>query len=217
MPTVLIDRDAAHDAAQRELSKPIYPKESVSDRLNEWINDFIYRAISKGSEIPGGWFTVAVLLTLLAVAIVVAVRIARRTMRTNRKGDFQLFGAAELTAAEHRATAERFAAERNWAAAIRHRLRAIARQLEENGVLNAVPGRTANELANDAAQSIPELRTELTDAAVCFNDVTYGERPGTEPAYRGVAALDEHIRFRRSPTSHDAGSPHGAETWTPLQ
>ena len=217
MPTVLIDRDAAHDAAQRELSKPIYPKEDFADRLNDWINDFIYRAISKGSEVPGGWFTVAVLLTLLAVAIVVAVRIARRTMRTNRKGDFQLFGAAELTAAEHRATAERFAAEGNWAAAIRHRLRAVARQLEENGVLNAVPGRTANELATDAARSFPELRAELAHAAMSFNDVTYGERPGTEAAYRSIATLDEHIRSRRSATSHDAGSPHGTDTWTPLQ
>lgn len=217
MPTVLIDRDVAHDAAQRELSKPIYPKEDFSERLNDWISDFIYRVISKGSEVPGGWFTVAVLLTLVAVAIVVAVRIARRTMRTNRKGDFELFGATELTAAEHRATAERFAAEGNWAKAIRHRLRAVARQLEENGVLNAVPGRTANELATDAARSFPGLRIELADAAVTFNDVTYGERPGTEAAYRSIATLDEDTRSRRLTASHDAGPPHGTDTWTPLQ
>ena len=217
MPTVLIDRDAAHDAAQRELSKPIYPKENFSERFNEWLTDFIYRIMSKGSEVPGGWFTVAVLLTLLAVAIIVAVRIARRTMRTNRKGDFHLFGTAELTAAEHRATAERFAAEGNWATAIRHRLRAVARQLEESGALNPVPGRTANELAREAAQSFPELRTELADAAASFNDVTYGERPGTEPAYRHIATLDEHILSRRFAASRDAESPHGTESWMPLQ
>jgi len=217
MPTVLIDRDAAHDAAQRELSKPIYPKEDFSDRLNDWINDFIYRLVSKASDVPGGWFTVAVLLTLLAVAIVIAVRIVRRTMRTNRKGDFQLFGAAELTAAEHRATAERFAAEGDWATAIRHRLRAVARQLEENGVLNPVPGRTANELATDAARSFPDLRAELVNAAASFNDVTYGERPGTERAYRHIATLDEHLRSRRLATSHGARSAHDHDTWTPLQ
>ncbi len=157
------------------------------------------------------------LLTLLAVAIVVAVRIIRRTMRTNRKGDFQLFGAAELTAAEHRATAERFAAEGDWATAIRHRLRAVARQLEENGVLNPVPGRTANELATDAARSFPDLRAELVDAAASFNEVTYGERPGTEPAYRHIATLDEHLRSRRLATSHGTGSAHDHDTWTPLQ
>ena len=59
---------------------------------------------------PGGWFTITVLLILLAVAVVVAVRIARRTMRTNRGDGYALFGDHELSAAEHRATAEQFAA-----------------------------------------------------------------------------------------------------------
>jgi hypothetical protein len=217
MPTVLIDRAAAHDAAQRELSKPIYPKQSLSERLGDWINDFIYRLVSKGSEVPGGWFTVAVLVTLLAVAIIVAIRVARRTMKTNRKGDSRLFGAVELSAAEHRATAERFAAEGNWTLAIRHRLRAVARQLEESGVLNAVPGRTANELARDTAKFLPELTSELADAAASFNDVTYGERPGTESAYRNIAQLDERIRSRRFAASPDTAAQSGTESWAHLQ
>jgi Domain of unknown function (DUF4129) len=217
MATVLIDRDAAHDAAQRELSKPIYPKESLTERLSAWINEFLDRLIDKGSAVPGGWFTVAVLLTVLAVAIIVAIGIARRTMKTNRKGDFQLFGAAELSAAEHRATAERFAAEGNWTSAIRHRLRAVARQLEEGGVLNTVPGRTANELARDAAKFLPELASQLADAAASFNDVTYGESPGTEPAYRNIAELDTRIRSRRFAGSRDS-APHGVtESWAHLQ
>ena len=48
---------------------------------------------------PGGWFTVSVLLIVLAVAIVVAVRIARRTMRTNRGGEHALFDSQEFSAA----------------------------------------------------------------------------------------------------------------------
>src|SRR6201998_3456684 len=217
MTTVLIDRDAAHEAAQRELSKPIYPKESPTERLSDWINEFLDRLIDKGSALPGGWFTIAVLLTVLAVAIIVAIRIARRTMKTNRKGDFQLFGAAELSAAAHRATAERFAAEGNWTSAIRHRLRAVARQLEEGGVLNTMPGRTANELARDAAKLVPELTVQLADAAASFNDVTYGERPGTEPAYRNIADLDERIRTRRFSVLRDTGSHGGTESWAHLQ
>jgi hypothetical protein len=217
MATVLIDRDAAHDAAQRELAKPIYPKQNFTERLSDWINDFIYRLVAHGSKVPGGWFTIAVLLTLLAVAIVVAVRIARRTMKTNRTGDSRLFGVAELSAAEHRATAERFAADSNWAAAIRHRLRAVARQLEENGAFNAEPGRTANELARDTAKFLPELSAELADAAASFNDVTYGERPGTESAYRNIAELDEQIRSRRFAASGDRTSQGGTESWAHLQ
>jgi uncharacterized protein DUF4129 len=217
MATALIDRDAAHDAAQRELSKPIYPKQSLNERLIEWISDFLDRLVDKGSNLPGGWFTIVVLLTVLAVAIIVAIRIARRTMKTNRKGDFQLFGATELSAAEHRATAERFAAEGNWTSAIRHRLRAVARQLEEGGVLNAVPGRTANELARDAAKFLPALTAQLADAAASFNDVTYGERPGTEPAYRNIAELDERIRSRRFAATRDIASHGGTESWAHLQ
>ena len=218
MPTVDIDRDAAYEAAQRELSKPIYPKGSLTERFTEWLQELLYRILLRGSTLPGGWLTVVLLLIVAAVAIFVAVRIARRTMRTNRGGDYQLFGAAELSAAEHRATAEQCAARGDWAAAIRHRLRAVARQLEETGVLTPVPGRTANELARDAGQTIPRLAPELSSAATAFNDVTYGEVPGTPAAYQTIADLDEHLRTQ-SPVAVGADSAPGpsGEGWADVR
>jgi hypothetical protein len=218
VPTVDIDREAAHEAAQRELSKPIYPKEGLTQRLADWLDELIYRLILKGSTVPGGWFTIALLLVLVLVAVIVAVRIARRTMRTNRGGDYQLFGTVELSAAEHRRTAEQYAAHGDWAAAIRHRLRAIARQLEETGVLNPVPGRTANELARDAGTSLPSLAAEFDSAATTFNDVTYGEVPGTQAAYRTTADLDEHLRTQSPATlgADTAVSPAG-DTWVEVR
>ncbi|KHO18087.1 DUF4129 domain-containing protein [Mycolicibacterium setense] len=191
MTSIDIDRDAAHDAAQNELAKPIYPRASPTDQIGEWLNDLLYRITAAGSRIPGGWFTISVLVILVVVAVVVAVRIARRTMRTSRSADRALFGSEELSAAQHRSIAEQYAAQGDWSAAIRHRVRALARQLEEAGVLAAVPGRTATELARDAAAALPGLSTELFRAATIFNDVTYGEQPGTESAYRTIAALDE--------------------------
>jgi Domain of unknown function (DUF4129) len=187
-----IDRDAAQDAAQHELAKPIYPKASLTERLANWFDELLYRIMMEGSSVPGGWFTIAVLLVLLVVAMVVAIRVAMHTMRTDRGRD-TLFGAEELSAAQHRATAEQYAAQGDWASAIRHRLRAIARHLEETAVLNPVAGRTATELARDAGAAIPGLASELRRAAVTFNDVTYGERPGTEPGYRLIAELDDHL------------------------
>ena len=215
MPAIDIDRDAAHEAAQRELAKPIYPKASLTERLSEWLDDLLYRIVQEGSSLPGGWFTISVLLIILAVAIVVAVRIARRTMRTNRGGKHALFDTHELSAAQHRATAEQYAAEGNWAAAIRHRLRAIARQLEEDGVLNPVPGRTATELAKDAGKTVPDLAGELLQAANAFNDVTYGERLGTEPAYRMIADLDDHLR-RGAATTRTPVTPV-TDGWTAVR
>jgi hypothetical protein len=217
VPTIDIDRDAAHEAAQHELGKPIYPKASLIERLTDWIEEMLTRLVSEVSSVPGGWFTLGVLLTLLAIAVVVAVRIARRTMRTNRGGGYALFGDHALSAAEHRATAEQHAAAGNWAAAIRHRLRAVARQLEESAVLDPVPGRTATELARDAGRAIPNLAAELARAAETFNDVTYGEQPGTESAYRMIADLDDHLRSRASVPGVGAAVSAAPDGWAEVR
>lgn len=194
MPTVDMARDAAHEAAQRELTKPIYPQESLSDRFSDWVDELIYRIVTKGALVPGGWFTIMVLLIVAAVVLVVAIRVARKTMRTKRSVDYQLFGSGEMSAGQHREVAGQCAGRGDWAGAIRHRLRAVARHLEETGVLAPVPGRTANELARDAGGSLPGLSTELSSAATAFNDVTYGELPGTEVMYRMISDLDDHLR-----------------------
>ena len=65
MPTIDIDSDAAHEAAQRELQKPIYPKPSLTERLIEWINELMYRLAGAGASLPGGWFTLTILVILL--------------------------------------------------------------------------------------------------------------------------------------------------------
>jgi Domain of unknown function (DUF4129) len=217
MTAIDIDRDPAHQAAQRELDKPIYPNGSVGQRLQEWIHDLLFRLIEKGSSVPGGWFTVSVLLILLIVAIVLAVRVARRTIRTHHDGDYQLFDASQLSADQHRAIAERFAAEENWTAAIRHRLRAVARSLEENRILDPAAGRTANELARDAGAQIPHLASELAQAATAFNDVTYGERPGTPAAYQVIVDLDDHLRFRSGASQPGVDQRATADAWAQVR
>jgi len=213
VPSIDIDRDAAHRAAQAELDKPVYSRGSALQQLSDWVNEQLYRLLEKTSSLPGGWFTAAVLFILLTAAVVVAVRVARRTLRT-RRGEAALFETTQLTAAQHRSTAEDYAAQGDWAAAIRHRLRAVARQLEQTGVLDPAPGRTANELARDAGATLPQLSDELFRAATVFNDVTYGERPGTQPEYRMIADLDEHLRSRSSDTPARAAAGAGAgESW----
>ena len=143
---------------------------------------------------------------MTTVAVVVAVRIARRTMHTNRDGAQQLFGSTEMTAAEHRAAAATCAQRGDWALAIRHRLRAVARDLEESGTLAQLPGRTAGELAAEAGAKMPALATEFSSAATIFNDVTYGEVAGTAAGYAVVAELEERVR-----------TPDAADGWTPIR
>ncbi|BBY26357.1 DUF4129 domain-containing protein [Mycolicibacterium sediminis] len=217
MTALDVDRDAAHDAAQRELSRPIYPTGSLTDRLAGWLDDLLYRLMVGGASFPGGWLTVTVLLLLLLAALVVAVRVASRTMRTNRGGDTPLFDSHLRTSSEHRVAAEQYAARGEWAAAIRHRLRAVARHLEEAEVLDPMPGRTATELARDAATAMPDLTGDLRSAAIEFNDVTYGERPGTEAGYRIVADLDDRL-LRRSVSRADTSAPADeVDSWAEIR
>ncbi|MCT7661720.1 DUF4129 domain-containing protein [Mycobacterium deserti] len=217
MPTVDIDRDAAYEAAQRELGKANYPKPSLSERALDWIEELLDRLTSGAASLPGGWFTAMILLLLLTAAMIVAVRIANRTLRTRRGHDDELFGDHLLSAAAHRATAEHFAAVGDWSAAIRHRLRAIARQLEETGVVDPVPGRTASELARDAGRALPALSSELAGAAIAFNDVTYGERPGTELAYRTIADLDGHLLDQPPRPMSTADAPANSGNWAEVR
>lgn len=217
MPTIDIDRDAAHEAAQHELAKASYPKASVAQRFHEWVNDLLYRLIEKASSVPGGWLAITVVLIVLVVGVVIAARVARQTMRTSRGGNYQLFDTGQLSAAQHRAAAESFAAEGNWTAAIRHRLRAIAREFEETGLLNPTPGRTANELASEAGGRLPHLASELSRAATAFNDVTYGEQPGTPAAYQMIVDLDDHLHFHSAAGSPAMSRPAMSDLWAPVR
>jgi len=217
VPIIDIDRDTAHDAAQRELSKPIYPRGSLTDELSRLLEDLLFRVMGGGASVPGGWITIGVLAVLVTVAVVVAVRVARRTMRTNRGQHATLFGSAAMSSAEHRAAAELAAAQGDWATAIRQRLRAVARHLEETGVVQPVPGRTATELARDVGQVVPRLADELRRAAMTFNDVTYGERPGTEAAYRMIADLDEHLLHHGVGAPADPSTPGAVDDWAEVR
>jgi hypothetical protein len=217
VPIIDIDRDAAHDAAQHELNKPIYPRGSLTDQLLRLLDDLLFKIMSGGASVPGGWLTITVLVLLVAAAVFVAVRVARRTMRTNRGRQSGLFGSVEMSSAQHRAAAEQAAVQRDWASAIKHRVRAVARHLEEAAVLNPVPGRTATEHARDAGRAIPGLADELRRAAVAFNDVTYGELPGTELEYRMIADLDDHLLVHAAGVAPDQGPSAPADGWVEVR
>ena len=67
------------------------------------------------------------------------------------------------------------------------------------------------------ASCCPHSTGELRRAATVFNDVTYGEQPGTEPNYRMVAELDEALRRHAAPSPADATAPAVPDTWASLR
>jgi tetratricopeptide (TPR) repeat protein len=75
--------------------------------------------------------------------------------------------------------ADRYAAEGRYAEAVRERLRAIVRDLVNRGVIQHRPGWTVTELAIAATSARPALDRPLTEAAMIFSEIWYGQRPAT--------------------------------------
>ena len=187
-------RDEAREAAARELGDPAY----VSDDPNplERAIDWVLERLGELFAGAGGMSGFTAVTTIVALAVVVAVVIRLRTGRTGRalRSGGEVFGSAALTAAEHREAAEKAAAAGDLAEAVRERFRAVVRELEQRGVLDARAGRTVDEVASEAGAALPALADDLRGAAVQFDDVWYGGRPATEEGYRQVVSVDGKVR-----------------------
>ncbi|GAA0843196.1 DUF4129 domain-containing protein [Streptosporangium amethystogenes subsp. fukuiense] len=203
-----IGREEARRRAIQELLGAEYAKEPLVDRLWRGVNQFLGDLLDQESAGVVGSLAARAVLIVIVIGIAVAVfLVARRTARSTSTRAEGLFGDRRLTAAEHREAAERLAAEARWAEAVRERLRAVARDLEDRVIVDSTPGRTAGELAAEAGLALPALAAELAAAARVFDDVTYGEVPGTPEAYRVMCALDEHLRAARPASPVRMGTP----------
>lgn len=192
-----VGRDQAAGEAARELMRAGYEREALLDRLWRELTQAVGDLMSGGGSGAGGVTSLVVIVVVLAVLAALLLWVMRRLSRAAGRTAGAVFGERERTAAEHRAEAERLAAEGGWAGAIRERLRAIARELEERGVVGPMPGRTAMELAETAGQALPTHAADLRTAARLFDDVTYGEAGGTREGYLALTALDERLRSAR--------------------
>ncbi|KIH99334.1 membrane protein [Streptomonospora alba] len=207
LPAALVEREEGQRLAREELSKRIYGEsepsllELIRMRVAEWLSTVEVQA-------PGGWWTLGPLLAVLA-ALVVALIVYLRPARSARRGRPLIDTAAPLTAADHRSAAERHAEQGDYGTAIRERLRAVTRELEDGAVITPRPGRTATELAAETSRALPQLRDRLYAAASTFNDSAYGQRPATADGYRVLADLDEQVRRARPEAAAGTGQPPG--------
>ncbi|MEU3726343.1 DUF4129 domain-containing protein [Streptomyces sp. NPDC031705] len=191
-PPLTTPRDAAREAAERELAKPAYHQDEPGllqralDRFWEWLGDFFDRA---SGATPGGWaglLAIAVLVLLVLAALWWRLGTPRRTPAAAGT----LFAEGPRSAADHRAAADAHAAAGRWNEAVQERMRALVRSLEERTLLDPRPGRTADEAAAEAAVSLPAHADDLRTAARAFDDVTYGGRTADADAYARLRTLD---------------------------
>ncbi|HEX7303610.1 DUF4129 domain-containing protein [Lentzea sp.] len=189
-----LGRDEAREAAARELSDPAYVSDDPNplERAIDWVLDRLGELFAGAGSVSG--ITAVTVLVVVVVVIVVVLRLRiGRTARSLRSGA-KVFGTSVLTAAEHRAAAERAAEAGDLAEAVRERFRAVVRELEQRGVLDARAGRTVDEVASEAGQALPALAGDLRGAAVQFDDVWYGGRPATGEGYRRLVSVDDRVR-----------------------
>ncbi|WP_416975881.1 DUF4129 domain-containing protein [Streptomyces sp. 4F14] len=195
-PPLTTPRDPAREAARRELSRRLYHENDPNlvqralDAFWKWLGELFATA---SDATPGGPLGLAVVaLAVLAVVGALWWRLGT-PRRTPASLSDALFGDRVRSAADHRAAAEEHAAQGHWSQAVQERMRAIVRALEERALLDPRPGRTADEAAAEAGRTLPDHAARLHAAARAFDDVTYGGRPASEPAYRRIADLDETL------------------------
>ncbi|MGW0372299.1 DUF4129 domain-containing protein [Streptomyces coeruleorubidus] len=213
-PPLTTPRDPAREAARRELSKRMYHEDDPSlfqralDAFWEWL-DKLFNAAS--SATPGGALGLVVII-LAVVAVLAALWWRLGTPRRQPTSSATLFDDRPRSAADHRAAAEAHAVQGHWNQAVQERMRALVRALEERALLDARPGRTADEAAAEAGRALPAHTDRLRSAARDFDDVTYGGRSATEQSYHRIAGLDRDLE--RSKPQLASSSAHSTAPQT---
>lgn len=197
---VELDREAARDAAREELSRQIYQeaRPSLPQRVLQWLYERIAALLDNvGDASPGGYAGV-IAIVLIIVAAAIAVRLKVGPFGKARRTEDALFVGGPRSAAEHRRAADAHAAAGEWAEAVRERLRAVIRSLEERALLDPRPGRTADEAAVEAGAALPECAASLRAAARVFDEIWYGRREASAASDQLVRDLDDRVSTGRS-------------------
>lgn len=185
-------RVPAREAAEHELSKPMYHENDPSllqralDRFWDWVGGIFDSA---SGAAPGGPLGLLAII-LIVIGLIVALWWRLGTPHRPPGSADTLFDDSTRSASEHRAAAETHAAAGRWNQAVQERMRAVVRSLEERTLLEPHPGRTADEAAAEAGRSLPSHAAGLRTAARDFDDVTYGGRTADRQTYLRLRDLD---------------------------
>jgi hypothetical protein len=201
---IVLGREQAQQLAQQELQDHAYQQESQPwvMRLIGWLLGRFTDLLNQvGGASPGGWIgIICIVILIVGLTGVVRWRMGPLRRRAGSTALFDQIGSATTASATHRRAAERAAADGRWADAVRERLRAIVRDLEERGLLDPRAGRTAEEAALEGGQSLPTVAADLLWGAHTFGNIWYGGRTADEAAYQRLVGVDDAvIRARRAP------------------
>lgn len=201
--TPALTRDGAQQAARSELAKRPYQLAQPAwwTKPLSWVLRTIGKVWTNVADATGGSAALAVILLLLAVVVGLVLWRVGPARRSARRGELALTLDPETTSAGFRANAERFADGGHWAQAVRERLRAISRELEERALVEPRAGRTAYEVAIDGGRALPVQAAALREAADRFTSIWYGSVPATAEDYRRLTEIDSAVHRSRAQQS----------------
>ena len=196
------DPDEAQELIDKEVSDPRYqvPEPTWWDKLVKGVVDFFQDLLSSvTSNVTGPyivWIVAAVFVVLVIAAFLIWGR--PRFAITSRATPDALFGDDDgRSAAELRDSADAAARAGEWNQAIILRMRALARGLDERGIVVLDPGATVQQFAHEAARSFPGHTAVVGTAARVFDNVRYVRIEGTQADYEGLAGLDAELQRTR--------------------
>ena len=198
------DGDEARRWAEQELRDPSYAAAEPTpiDRIAQAVGDAIARFFEQ--PLTGSWGPVAAVVATVVVLAVVLVAFLvwgrpRSTARMRTTAVRDLFGdAAGRSADDLRAEAAARAASGEWTEAVSAAVRALARGLDERGIVSTPPGATVQAFARAASARFPDDAAALTRSAADFDDVRYLRRPGSRETYERARELDDRLARSRA-------------------
>jgi hypothetical protein len=194
-PPVLPDADEARRWAVEELAKPEYRSAEPGWLDGLWRGFLDWLASLDGpSGVEGNMaapLTGVVIAALIAAAIIVArPRLNARTTNLQEVFDDD----TSSSASDYRERAAAAARQGKWGTAVVQCFRAMVRTAEDRNILDARPGRTADEVARElAGVFVPEAR-RLDWAARTFDRIRYGHGAAGGTDYEAMMALDASLR-----------------------
>ncbi|ROS78520.1 DUF4129 domain-containing protein [Cellulomonas sp. PhB143] len=200
------DADTARAWARGELARPEYAGHgpTLLERFLDWLSGL--GAGTGGADLPDA-LPVALVVLVLAAVLLAFWSTGRVRASTRARAAAVVLEDDARTSEEIRASADRAAARGDWAEAVLERYRAVVRALEERAVLDDRPGRTAHEVAQEAAARLPGSADELARAGRLFDDVRYGDHAVGPAEDAAVRALDAAVAGERPRAAPAGGRP----------
>jgi hypothetical protein len=171
-----VTRDGAREAARNELSKDAYHRydDPWPVRLFDWVTHQIGQLLDRVAERSPGGGAGALLLVTVVVALLLFARWRLGPIRRERHYPGPLLPDRTTSARSYREEAAAAAAAGRWADAVLARVRATARDLEERGLLDERPGRTADELAREVERREPATVQDPFALTASFEELLAG-------------------------------------------